>query len=220
MYSVLSTLSCCSIAWGLIRHRNSGSRWITEKVVQSGGMQTVAFAVQSLGLVIFSQTIPPVCLPFEYKAGDGRHSGNSSSWYLRCPMDYQAAASSGGSSVKNIERVSRHPQLWGFALTGAGAALGTSTATVAVALGAFPVLWTLVGGAHIDNRHRRGSGGILDKERELKTSHIPFMAMLNGRQSFSDFYNGFIVKNGACALALGGLLAGRRFIKHRKMAIR
>ncbi len=46
------------------------------------------------------------------------------------------------------------------------------------------------------------------------------MAMLNGRQSFSDFYNGFIVKNGACALALGGLLAGRRFIKHRKMAIR
>ncbi len=193
---------------------------MTEKVIQSGGMQAVAFAVQSLGLVIFSQTIPPVRLPFESRKGDEHHSGSSGGWQLCCPMDFQAAASSGGSSVKNIEKVSRHPQLWGFALTGVGAALGISNATIAVVMGAFPVLWTLVGGAHIDSRHRRGSGGILDKERELKTSHIPFMAMLSGRQSFSDFYNGFIVKNGACALALGGILAGRRFIRHRRVAIR
>ncbi len=190
-------------------------------MVQSRGMQAMSFAVQSLGLVIFSQTIPPVCLPFERTEGDERHSGSSGglpekSWHLRCPMDYQAVASLGGGSVKNIEKVSRHPQLWGFALTGAGAALGTSMASSAAAMGAFPILWALMGGAHTDSRHRRGSGGILEKERESKTSNIPFLAMLSDRQSFSDFFNGFMVRNGACALMLGGILARRRFVRHKR----
>ncbi len=196
-------------------------------MVQSGGMQALSFAVQSLGLVIFSQTIPPVRLPFECKEGNEYYSKSSEGlpekgrWQLRCPMDYQAAAaaSSGGGSVKNIEKVSRHPQLWGFALTGAGAALGTSMASSAAAMGAFPILWALVGGAHIDSRHKRGSGGVLDKVKESKTSHIPFLAMMSGRESFRDFLNGFIVKNGACALTLGGILACRRFVRHRRQRL-
>ena len=43
----------------------------------------------------------------------------------------------------------------------------------------------LVGGAHMDSRHRRGMGGSLSVEREAKTSGVPFVALLRGRQAWA-----------------------------------
>jgi hypothetical protein len=38
----------------------------------------------------------------------------------------------------------------------------------------------LLGGAHIDFRHRRQLGGTLTAEEERVTSHLPFVAMASG----------------------------------------
>ena len=47
------------------------------------------------------------------------------------------------------------------------------------AFGALPILFTMIGGAHQDQRHR--VSGKLSEERDKLTSHVPFQAFVEGR---------------------------------------
>ena len=127
----------------------------------------------------------------------------------QCPLDFtpEDVPSDG---VYGIRRVARHPQLWSLGLVGLGAALGAAAAPRVVFFG-YPLLFALVGGAHIDSRHRRGSGGVLPPNLEARTSHVPFAALLAGRQSWKQLGAELKTNNAGLALGLALLLAmGRR----------
>ena len=64
----------------------------------------------------------------------------------------------------------------------AGGALAVPSAPQAVWL-LGPAAMALLGGAHIDYRHRRGEGGTLSAETERVTSLLPFAAMAAGAQA-------------------------------------
>jgi uncharacterized membrane protein len=50
----------------------------------------------------------------------------------------------------------------------------------------YPIVFSVLGGAHQDYRYRRGLGGQLTKEKDHKTSLIPFVALFQGKQSWKD----------------------------------
>ena len=74
----------------------------------------------------------------------------------------------------------------------------------------------LVGGAHVDSRHRRGIGGRLSAERDAATSLLPFGALLTGAQSWARLAEEVKWSNAALALAGGVALAATR----RRAALR
>jgi hypothetical protein len=130
-------------------------------------------------------------------------------WQLRCPFDFATERknqqqlqrqhpSERLSQVTGIERITRHPGLWSFALIGMGNALmwyrfGTQI-VFATSLPVFditypfalfwigPMLMAELGGMHIDSRHRRGIGGTIDACYESETSNVPFLAIITGKQ--------------------------------------
>ena len=81
-------------------------------------------------------------------------------------------------------QVTRHPQFWSLGFLGLGCAAMTPFAGTAAAALGFPLV-ALVNGTHLDSRHRRGMGGSLSVEREAKTSGVPFVALLRGRQPWA-----------------------------------
>lgn len=69
--------------------------------------------------------------------------------------------------------------LWSLGLTGLGYTLTTVFITE-MAMGFFPFIFALVGGAHQDFRFRRGNGGQLNEAQ----SSVPFAALISGTQSW------------------------------------
>lgn len=74
-----------------------------------------------------------------------------------------------------------------------------------IVMGAFPIVLALIGGEHQDSRHRRNMGGTLSKEKDEKTSNIPFVAFLSGNQQWSSLLHEIKWTNAALAslVALG-----------------
>ena len=104
--------------------------------------------------------------------------------FTGCPLDLKAARAEKASDVVGLERVTRHPQFWSLGFLGLGCAAMTPFAGTAAAALGFPLV-ALVNGTHLDSRHRRGMGGSLSVEREAKTSGVPFVALLRGRQPWA-----------------------------------
>ena len=84
-----------------------------------------------------------------------------------CPFSFTKE----DTKVEGVERISRHPKLWALGLYGLGYAASSVFASE-VAFGTFPVIWAMIGGAHIDHRGRET--GKLKAEVEEVTSHVPF----------------------------------------------
>ena len=104
---------------------------------------------------------------------------------------------------RGAKRVTRHASLWSFALVGAGCALRTPFAPE-VAMFLSPALVVAILGAHIDHRYRRGIGGELDEKHDWPhSSHIPFLALVCGEQSWSQLWAEIKPMNST--VALGGL---------------
>ena len=97
-------------------------------------------------------------------------------------------------------------------LFGLGAALATPFATE-VAMFSMPALFALIGTAHQDSRFRRHNmGGELPPDVDAVTSNLPFVALLQGRQSWSALAEE--VKWLNCSVAVAGALLlalGRRY---------
>jgi uncharacterized membrane protein len=74
-----------------------------------------------------------------------------------------------------------------------------------IVMGSFPIVFALIGGAHQDSRYRRCMGGSLSKEKDEKTSNIPFLAFLSGNQQWSSLIDEIKWTNAALAslIALG-----------------
>ena len=227
-YSTLSTATCGSIAYGLIRFGVGQNAFIARR---SPVALMAGFVLQTAGLVGLSQTLPPLQIPFALKSSSDHHNsaassstgssneidvagpagpsvvasptGSSSfSFTLRCPIDYQQSrnAKADTNEEYGIERITRHPTLWSLGLIG----LGTASLSVflpEVVFGSFAGLFAAIGSSHQDYRHQRGSGGYLSPERLATTSNVPFAAVLAGRQSFLAAQQEMKTTNAALAAA-------------------
>lgn len=135
-----------------------------------------------------------------------------------------------GYQPRGIERITRHPSLWAFGLMGLGSAVLTPSAPQALWL-SMPMLVAWIGGAHQDSRHARGIGGgdttesddasasalpvvsLKTQQKLERTSHIPFWALLTGKQedeSWTRLMEEFKGLNAALALGTVGIWALRR----------
>ena len=87
------------------------------------------------------------------------------------------------NAVQGILRVTRHPLMWGVALWAASHVLARGDAAAAVFFGTFLVL-ALVGTAMSDRRKARALGERWQRFAAV-TSHVPFVAIATGRNSFA-----------------------------------
>ena len=133
----------------------------------------------------------------------------------QCPIDF-TPPDIPTDGIYGMKRITRHPQLWSLGLLGAGAALGSIAAPNIIFFG-FPFVFALVGGAHIDARHRRGSGGSLTPEVDARTSLIPFAALMTGYQSWEQLGAELKMNNVTIAVGLAALLALRRQARFRSL---
>lgn len=196
LYGTLSTLACGSIAVGYIRFGRGQGPILWRPT--GAAPQTAAFVLQAVGLVGFSQLVPPLQMPFtteeKVKVADEAEAHNHPSIGKRasqstksaastmglkaqCPINFDHSRKLEGREVCGAQRVTRHPALWSMAMVGLGSACGSPLATE-VLFGVFPSVMAAVGGAHIDHRHRKS--GELTPAKDAATSLFPFAALARG----------------------------------------
>eukprot|EP00747_Dinoflagellata_sp_TGD_P017220 gnl/TRDRNA2_/TRDRNA2_125676_c0_seq1.p1 gnl/TRDRNA2_/TRDRNA2_125676_c0~~gnl/TRDRNA2_/TRDRNA2_125676_c0_seq1.p1 ORF type:complete len:424 (+),score=89.36 gnl/TRDRNA2_/TRDRNA2_125676_c0_seq1:94-1365(+) len=112
--------------------------------------------------------------------------------------------------VSGPERVTRHVCFWALGFYGLGAAIAAPHAGCAVMFSG-PAAVAAIGGAHQDYRYR--ISGKLSPEKDAATSGLPFLALLEGRQSWATLYEDMDKPNAAAATLLACLLAGRRALR-------
>lgn len=203
VYNTLSTMACSTIAFGYFKlGRKSGP---TIAARRSLGSLVLGCTFRGLGLAGLFHLFPTFQLPVYFSSSGESKSATAPSaapsaaptavpqegmkpdqwtFRVRCPMDFKPKDVP-ADGVHGLERVSRHATLWSFGL----ACLGTALSTVYVSeivMFTFPIVFTLIGSEHQDYRFRRGSGGVLSPEMEDRTSNIPFLALITGKQSWSD----------------------------------
>mmetsp|Transcript_52 Transcript_52/g.74 ORF Transcript_52/g.74 Transcript_52/m.74 type:complete len:260 (-) Transcript_52:52-831(-) len=223
-YSTLSTITTASIAFGYFFHgRGQGPM----RALPHPGLRAAAFAFQTLGVIGVSQFFPKLQIPVVFQkesallsgeeggassSGDNKDGlGSNEGWMMkaRCPFEFQDTKSGDAQDVSGLQRITRHPAFWTMSFLSLGVALRTRFWTeVVMFLG--PVATTLICGNHIDYRHRRHEGGELSCRKEAKTSFIPFVALLEGRQSWGDVY-GELKGLNASGAVLCSLILRRRW---------
>lgn len=87
-----------------------------------------------------------------------------------CPFSFGPKS----DDIKGVQRITRHPDLMSLGLFGLGSACATVRLTEFF-FGSFFFLFSLIGGAHMDHRHRLN--GKMSKIVDETTSHIPFVAL-------------------------------------------
>jgi len=188
LYNALSSAACVSLGFGYYRVSSAPPlRQVSALAISA------SFCLQALGLAGLSQTMPRLQLPVTSEDVGARVSapattttaGTTTSarqWVIQCPMDFKGESNKVVSSpdgLHGLHRVSRHPLLWSLGAVGLGAALAVPSLPQAVWL-CGPAAMALLGGAHIDYRHRHGQGGTLSAQAESVTSLMPFLAMASG----------------------------------------
>ena len=219
IYNTLSSVACLSIGWGLLKHGYRKGPTIGS----ARGMlsRSIACCLQGVGLIGFSQLIPKLQIPVVLKgvdiSADQLSTSNietvlkGASFNVRCPMDFRSRESTVGS-IYGSERVTRHPMLWSLGLFGLGHAFRTIYITEIV-MGSFPFIFAYIGGAHQDSRYRRGMGGHFSLEEEETTSHIPFMALIQGSQSWGTLANEIKWTNAGLAALIALRLLAKKIKK-------
>ncbi|GMH88309.1 hypothetical protein TrVE_jg7342 [Triparma verrucosa] len=217
-YGTLSTVATGLTLHGYMKCRNAGPFRVVGR-----GWLGLALGLQGLGLVGLSQMAPRLQVPFGYGPGGGARGGggevgggigpnvSSSKFQIRCPFDF---TTSDHDLVSGVGRVSRHSQLWSFASFSLGAAAATASLPQALCLSG-PLAVAFIGGAHQDYRFRRGWGGVLTEEMDERTSNVPFLAMVMGKQGGVGEVFGKMVEEGkglnaGVAILTAGALALRR----------
>jgi len=189
LYGAFSTAATGSIAYAYYRlaRKNQSAALVVSPSAAASALKAVpvtrtllavSWTTMTLGLIMASQSLPKMQIPV------------SSSLQVRCPFDFSDreqrddGSDYSASSLRGLERVTRHPGLWSLAFVGMGnACLQTGLPLRLWWLGPTAVAW--LGGWHTDSRFRRGMGGSLDPAYDSVTSNVPFAAMLTGRQGSS-----------------------------------
>lgn len=208
LYNTLSTVACGSIFYGFLRHGKVGDKFLNSP---NATKNAIGFGFQSMGAVGFSQLIPKVQSPLipnntKENVGSTQDSMRSTSGLMvRCPMDFKPSDIP-QDGIYGLERVSRHPTFWSLGLLGLGQAINTFYLPKIVFY-TFPLVFACVGGWHQDSRYLRGSGGYLSQDKYEKTSNIPFVALLNGSQSWKQLDKEIKWSNASIGVALAALAA-------------
>jgi len=151
-------------------------------------------------------------------ADDSRSGSGSKKWKVRCPFDFTDKKSNsleGGVQLNGLDRITRHPGLWSFGLIGLGSSFLTPCVATRIWL-SMPLMMALIGGGHTDSRHRRGMGGVLNKELDEQTSNVPFWAIVSGKQgggvqeSFGNLYDEIKGLNGLIAMGVAATVVASR----------
>ena len=215
MYNTLSTVACGSIAYGFFRHGRGQGPILAYR---SKASLFTGYVLQSLGVVGLSQMAPKFQLPFTKKSEEVPSSGTisevekaapASSYALRCPMDFKPKDIP-TDGIYGVDRVSRHASFWSFGITTLGYAM-TTVFIPEVVMCAWPIVFAFIGTSHQDSRYRRGMGGSLSKEKDEKTSNIPFLALVTGRQQWEPLMTEIKMENAALAMLVTTFTAFRRF---------
>ena len=173
VYGTCSTAATASIAYAYYSKLAAAPA----KVAPTSGALLLSWMCVTMGLVMASQTAPKLQVPVALtetvspqpsapaSATSSENLSASNSWKLqvRCPFDFtdKKQQQNANDSVRGLDRISRHPGLWSFALVAAGnACLAASTPLRLWWMGPTAVAW--LGGGHNDSRFRRGLGGTLD----------------------------------------------------------
>lgn len=197
LYGLLSTVSTGAILYGYVRY---GRRTDPIKMAKGSAYVVAGYFLQGCGLAGLMQFAPTFQVPVKWGGEEEiRHEDAAAgilvaphsaalTMSVRCPIDFAAdkknlERTSSPDSLYGMERVSRHPQLWSLGIFCIGRAV-PALYYPEVAFWSLPLVWAYLGGAHQDYRHRRKSGGVLTPEKDAMTSNVPFVAMLQGKQSF------------------------------------
>jgi uncharacterized membrane protein len=200
LYGTCSTAATASIAYA---YYSKIGRKAAASMVVKPRLSALAFSwiCTTAGLIMASQSLPKLQVPVALQqqqptAAEASTSvvtkpdPSSDTWKLRvrCPFDFadNSSSSSEEGGVRGLDRISRHPGLWSFALMSAGTAVLQPTLPLQLWwMGPAAVAW--LGGAHTDSRYRRGMGGTMDAKYESVTSNLPLGAILTGRQGSGAF---------------------------------
>jgi len=183
LYGTFSTIATASIGYSYIRLSKMVPT-VTKAVMspKSLPMSRIAssWALLTIGVNMAAQAIPKLQIPLGMSTGKLE---------VRCPFDFSDKKQSNNNDLQGLERISRHPGLWSLAFLGMGHGLliplSSASSVLTLPLQVWwmgPTLVASIGGSHTDSRFRRNMGGSLTPEYESKTSNVPFMAMLAGRQ--------------------------------------
>ena len=190
VYNTLSTAACGSIGYGFFKHRRTGGPIFKPPRV----LLPLGLSCTLLGVVGFSQLVPALQLPYtsepkhaqqQQQPGPSPRSApvaDSAGYRARCPIDFSPGDTPADGG---LQRVSRHPTFWSLGLVGLGLACSTPFIPEIVMCSS-PMLFCMIGTAHQDWRYRRGLGGTLDAETEARTSNVPFVALMQGRQDWKQ----------------------------------
>ncbi|GMI29924.1 hypothetical protein TeGR_g3173 [Tetraparma gracilis] len=208
LYAWGSTMASGAVLYGYCMVRGRGPFLVVTPARRAAGA-----LLQAAGLVGFSQLAPPLRAPFEAVTEAPSLSAGVTGppLALRCPFDFSPPTASAPAPT-GIARVSRNAPLYSLASLSLGSALLSPSLPAALCLSG-PLLIAAAGGAHRDSRLRRGIGGSFPPGFEARTSSVPFLAMLEGRQGGGAF--GRLGEEGrgwnaALAAAVAGGLALRR----------
>ena len=209
LYNTLSTVACGSIAWGFFKHGRGKGPILSHrsKVSLFSG-----YVLQTMGFVGISQLLPKFQIPVTKDSSATQTASEfptASSFALRCPMDFRPNDVP-ADGIYGLERVSRHANLWSFGFVTLGFA-ATTVFVPEIIMCIWPAIFTYVGSSHQDHRYRRGMGGTLSKEKDEKTSNIPFVALLSGKQSWDSLLQEMKWENAGIAALGTSLTALRRF---------
>lgn len=221
LYNTLSTAACSSLIYGYIRYgRRQGPIMSKPNIVA----RIFGFGFQSLGFVGLSQLFPEIQLPVAFDRSvsgtaidrpvsnqDPVHnpSSNGLSIRFKCPMDFKGYNNSQKNDIFGIERISRHPVFWSMGFSCLGPAFRTIYLSEA-AMFSFPIVMASIGTFHMDSRYRRHIGGYLSPKMERSTSNVPFLALLENRQSWTDLKKEMRWTNAGIAVAIALRLAIRK----------
>lgn len=218
-YNTLSTLACGYLCYGYFRY---GRLLTGPPIKRTAAKEALGTALHIVGLVGFSQLFPAFQIPVMYGSKSDTESNKKEKsvekattserkLYVRCPIDFNhdRKVSTRGDEVVGMERISRHPGLWFLGISTLGSAC-TSIYPARVAAFSFPIVIAFIGSEHQDYRFRRNNGGVLTPEKERVTSNIPFLAILQGKQSMKDVIAESKGTNTAIACLVAMIAAARR----------
>jgi len=176
LYGTLSTIAMSMIGYGYINHVKNKPPFLW-KVGHSVPLKYSigGYMCQLIAWCLLGQIMPRLKLPTAIE----KDENNETKWKMHCPFDF--SDSSKEKELYGINRVTNHPGLWAFGFQCLSWSIVSPSVPTKVCLG-FPFIVAYIGGKHSDSRHQRGIGGSWNNEIEGKMGHVPFEALLSGKQ--------------------------------------
>eukprot|EP01091_Cochliopodium_minus_P011786 TRINITY_DN3430_c1_g4_i1.p1 TRINITY_DN3430_c1_g4~~TRINITY_DN3430_c1_g4_i1.p1 ORF type:complete len:271 (-),score=69.42 TRINITY_DN3430_c1_g4_i1:186-998(-) len=222
LYSALSSVACATTIYGYFRYGRKQGPLISNNKLGLLGDSALSrlsiFGMHALGLVGMVQSLPKLQIPFAYVKPevvviDDKQEKREGGFRAKCPIDFKAKGLSGDPEY-GFKKITRHPMLFSMGLLSLGSALSTKYLSEFVFFG-FPLVFAFIGGAHQDHRHLKS--GDLTEQVYQNTSLVPFLALIQGRQSWNKLFDEISWVNSSLAVLLASVFAVRREILLRRV---